>query len=100
MDDDDSNENIVSRVDVGAAEADAHGHAAMLLSESILHGLIARSLITVADAIEIVEVAAEVDEAIAADGGGFTENRQKSLAILDAIRSSLTNDLQDGDSDN
>lgn len=39
-------------------EPDAHGQAEMLLVESLIHGLIARSVISVADAVEIVEIAA------------------------------------------
>ena len=80
------------------AEPDAHGQAAMLLSESILHGLIARSIISVPEAIEIVEVAAEVKREIAEDLGDSEATMRKSLALLSAIRMSLTNDLQ-GDAD-
>lgn len=76
-------------------EPDAHGQAAMLLSESILHGLIARSIITVPEAIEIVEVAAEVKQEIAEDLGDSKATMRKSLALLSAIRSSLANDVQE-----
>ena len=76
---------------------DAHGQAAMLLAESMLHGLIARQVITVTDAIEIVEVAAEVKEEVAADMGDTPSTMRKSLALLGSIRLSLRNDLPDGD---
>ena len=41
----------------------------MLLVESLIHGLIARSVISVAEAVEIVEVAAEVKTEIAEELG-------------------------------
>lgn len=71
---------------------DAHGQAAMLLVESLVHGLIARHVITVADAVEIVDVAAEVKADIAADLGDSPANLRKSLGLLKAISSSLGRD--------
>ncbi|HEV2043796.1 MAG TPA: hypothetical protein VGR05_03865 [Sphingomicrobium sp.] len=35
--------------------------AALLLAESLIHGLIARSILSVDDAIEIIEIAADVE---------------------------------------
>lgn len=70
-------------------EPDAHGQAAMLLVESLIHGLIARSVITVADAVEIVEVAAEVKAEIASDLGDTPETMRHSLNLLAAISDSL-----------
>ena len=67
---------------------DAHGQAAMLLAESMLHGLIARKVISVADAVEIVEVAADL--------GDTPATMRKSLALLGSIRLSLRNDLPAG----
>lgn len=75
---------------------DAHGHAALLLVESLLHGLVARKLIATADAVEIVAVAAEVKEEIAGDLGIAPEALAQSLALLAAIRSSLSADLPGG----
>jgi hypothetical protein len=88
-----SNDNDAARARARLPEPDAHGQAAMLLTESLLHGLIARDLITVRDAVEIVEVAAEVKEAIADDLGDSPDTMQRSLALLGSIRVSLTNDL-------
>ena len=73
-------------------EPDAHGQAAMLLVESLIHGLIARSVITVADAIEIVEVAADVKMEIGADRGDSPETMRRSLNLLSAITDSLRPD--------
>ena len=72
---------------------DAHGQAAMLLVESLIHGLIARSVIKVEDAVEIVEIAAEVKEEIAVDLGDSPATMQKSLTLLGAISASLKVDL-------
>jgi hypothetical protein len=69
----------------------------MLLTESMLHGLIARKVISVADAVEIVEVAAEVKEEVAAEMGDTPSTMRQSLALLGSIRLSLKNDVPDGD---
>ena len=70
-------------------EPDAHGQAALLLVESLMHGLIERRVIDVDDAIEIVAVAAEVKEAVAADWGDTPETMHRSLALLGSIGASL-----------
>lgn len=76
---------------------DAHGQAAMLLVESLIHGLIARSVISVEDAIEIVEVAADVKQEVAGELGDSPATLRKSLGLITAISASLTNDLGDTD---
>jgi len=72
---------------------DPHGQAAMLLVESLLHGLIGKSIISVADAVEIVDAASEVKEQIAADLGDTPRAKMKSLSLLDAISISLRSDM-------
>ena len=86
-----SNDNDVGRVD--AREPDPHGQAAILLVESLMHGLIVRSIISVEDAIEIVGVATEVKEEIAEDMGDSPATMERSLTILKAISTSLANDV-------
>jgi len=88
-----SNDNDTAGAQGKRRGPDAHGQAAMLLTESLLHGLIARSVLTVADAVEIVGIAAEVKEEIAADLGDSPATMHRSLALLGAIQTSLTNDL-------
>lgn len=90
MPSDSSNDNTVSP---RSETPDVHGQAALLLVESLVHGLIARDVITVADAVEIVDVAAEVQEDIRTDQGESPPQVRKSLDLLDAIRSSLRGDL-------
>jgi hypothetical protein len=92
--DDPSNDNGERAAPARLTEPDPHGQAAMLLTESILHGLIARSVITVPEAVEIVEVAAEVKAEIAADLGDSVATMRRSLALLEAVRLSLASDLK------
>ena len=75
---------------------DAHGQAALLLVESLIQGLLERSMISVDDAIDIVETAndVQVDVAEAADGHGAPMWR--GHALLSSIAASLK---QIGDED-
>lgn len=68
---------------------DAHGQAAFLLVESLILGLVERSVIRVNDALEIIDAAAEVKAEIAIDLGDPPETRDRSLALLTAIGDSL-----------
>ncbi|MET3710880.1 hypothetical protein ABIC65_001582 [Sphingomonas trueperi] len=88
-----TNDNENLRADRRADPPDAHGQAAMLLVESLLHGLVARSVISLADAVEIVETAADVKEEIALERGEDAKTQQTSIMLLDMIRASLSNDL-------
>lgn len=72
---------------------DPHGHAAILLVESLVHGLIARNVITVADAVEIVDVAAEVKADLGIEAFDQPAGLRESLEVLNAISSSLRRDL-------
>lgn len=75
------------------AEPDAHGQAAMLLVESLIHALVARSALTVAEAIEVVDVAAEVKAESGEELGDTPTTLKRSLALLRAISASLRLDL-------
>lgn len=87
-----SNDNHAVGANRPQPGADPHGQAAMLLVESLMHGLIARQVISVADAIEMVEVASEVTEEVAADLGDTPGALQQSLTMLSSLRLSLRND--------
>lgn len=91
-----TNDNDIYPKAARGPEPDAHGQAAMLLAESLIFGLIERSLISVADAIDIVEAAAEVKADIAADIGESPETAKRSLSLLAALSDSLRVDAQDG----
>ena len=73
-------------------KSDEHGQAAMLLAESVLHGLIARSVITVADAFEIVSIAAAASEELSRDQPKSAAHR-RSTDILERLLQSLAHDL-------
>lgn len=94
MDSDLPNDGSI-RTKASMREPDAYGQAAMLLVESLIHGLIARSVITVADAVEIVDVAAEVTDEIADDLGDSPGASRRSLSLLRSISDSLKFDLSD-----
>lgn len=68
---------------------DPHGHAAILLVESLLHGLIARKVITVTDAVEIVDTATEVT----GDRATAPSDVRSSIGLLESISTSLSRDL-------
>ena len=90
MSSDSSNDNTARSA---SAVPDAHGQAALLLVESLVHGLIERELISVADAVEIVDIAAEVQADLGSEPGEAASRPRKSLDLLDAIGSSLRRDL-------
>lgn len=72
--------------------SDAHGQAALLLVESLIHGLCENSTLSTDGAVEIVERAVNVqfDQAEAADGAGAPLWR--SHALLSSIAASLSVD--------
>jgi hypothetical protein len=72
---------------------DAHGQAALLLVESLIHSLIARSVIGLEDAIDVLTVALDVRMEMATDHGEGDDTTDKSLTLLSAIRDSLTRDV-------
>lgn len=69
MTDQTSNDNDGAASAGAQSTPDGHGQAAMLLVESLLHALVERSVITLEEAIETVDVAAEVEQAMAAERG-------------------------------
>ena len=71
---------------------DAHGHAALLLVESLIHGLLARSIITIDDAIDIVETADSVQVDVAEVAGDQRAAMWRSHALLSSIAESLRQD--------
>ncbi len=57
----------------------SHGQAALLLTESLMHCLVAKGALTREDFIEIVEGAAEVEHELTATGSSFPANVTGSL---------------------
>lgn len=88
-----TNDNDPSMPSVLSHSSDAHAHAALVLVESLIHGLIERDVLTTGDAVEIIESAKEVqaDIAEAADGAGV--KMWRSHELLSAMSESLRQDL-------
>lgn len=82
--------SAASRFDV----PDARGQAAILLVESLIHALIARSLIRLEDAIDVVTTAIDVKMEIAAGDGDSDDSTDHALGLLVAIRHSLRHDIR------
>ena len=72
---------------------DAHGEAALLLAESLLHGLIARAILPVAEAIEVVEIAIDAKLQIEDSGTQVARGSPDALRILEGIKLSLGLDI-------
>lgn len=70
----------------------APGEAALLLVESLIHGLIGKSILSAAEAVEIIEVAAEIRSEMAAERGESGRAWERSQLLLTAMSSSLRHD--------
>lgn len=73
-------------------EPDAHGQAAMMLVESLIHTLVEDSTLSNSRAIETVEAAAEVKVEKAALAGESDARRNESLELLRVVSVSLKSD--------
>ena len=87
-----SNDNNSLGEGSGDREPDPYGQAALLLVESVLHGLIEHQVFSVAKAAELVDIAFEVKDDIGTDLGDSVPTLQRSLTLLAAISNSLRSD--------
>lgn len=69
----------------------AHGAAALLLVESLIHGLIGRSILSLQEAIDIVDIAAEVERDLDSTGLGppFGDFRSLLAPLSSSLRVNL-----------
>lgn len=74
------------------AEPDAHGQAALLLSESILHALVESSVLSQAEALAAVRTACEVKIEMAVLTDESSGRMHQSLALLNRIAQTLEAD--------
>lgn len=74
------------------SEPDAHGQAALLLAESILHTLVESGAMTFGQAIAAARAAAEVKVEVAAEAGESKKRMNESIDLLNLIASSLETD--------
>ena len=80
------------------ASDDPYGQAALILIESLIHGLVERSVLTTSAAIEIIEAAKDVQAEVAevADGAGGAKMWQSHLLLAMMVKS-LVYDLRGSD---
>ena len=70
-------------------EPDAHGQAALLLTESLIHALVDKGQLSVAEAVEVIETAADVKVEVATIAGESKTRMNESLALLGKISASF-----------
>ena len=73
-------------------EPDAHGQAALLLAESLIHALVENSTLTNVEAVELIRIAAEVKVEVATAAHESDGRMQESLALLSKMASSFETD--------
>ena len=76
-------------------QADGHGRAALVLVESLIHGLSERSLLSVDEAIEIMEVALAAQLELADDARPPSRSMGHAAALLAALVVSLQSEATD-----
>ena len=74
--------------------SEASGQAAILLVETLLHKLVERSIISLKDAVEIVDTAIEVGAETQDDANSPTAANPGTMAMLTTIGDSLRADLR------
>ena len=83
-----------ARPSAARAEPDAHGQAALLLSEATLHALVETGALSTSQAVAVIRTASEVKVEVA-DAIGESDGRmQESINLLSRIEQSL---MTDGD---
>jgi hypothetical protein len=75
-----------------SVEPDAHGQAALLLTESLIHMLVEQGVLTNLEAIEVVHTAAEVKVEVANALGESAKRMNESLTLLAKMQSSFESD--------
>jgi hypothetical protein len=87
---------IKPRTPPSVAEPDAHGQAALLLAESLLHMLVENGELTNAQAVEVVHTAALVKVEVAEAAGESKVRMFESLALLARMENTFQADEPDG----
>jgi len=73
-------------------DPDAHGQAALLLVESLIHELVGRGLLSIEDAIAVTTDAADVKEEIILQATESDETAHHSLRLIARIADTLKTD--------
>ena len=77
-------------------EPDAHGQAALLLTESLLHALVANAVLSNSQAVEVIEIAAEVKVEVATAHHESKKRMNESLRLLADMQASFESDAVRG----
>lgn len=77
-------------------EPDAHGQAALLLAESMLHALVDSQALSNHEAVEVVRTASEVKVETATAAGESSKRMNESLELLARMRASFQTDEPTG----
>lgn len=75
-----------------SAEPDAHGQAALLLAESILHALVESKTLSNEGALSVIQTTCEVKIEVAERSGESQGRMQESLELLRTISASFAAD--------
>lgn len=70
-------------------EPDAHGQAAMILVESLIHVLVEKALLTNDEAVNVIETASQIKHEVAVAAGESFGRMQASLDLLTKVEVSF-----------
>ena len=88
-----ANDNLAMRTPPPEGEPDAHGQAALILAESILHALVEAKTMTTRQALDVVHSAEEIKTEVAELSGESETRMHQSLELLKRIGLSLETDI-------
>lgn len=89
-----ANDNHAVRPPPPAEEPDAHGQAALILTETMLHALVDMKTMTTQQALDIVSSAEEIKTEVAGMSGESETRMQESLELLKRIGISIERDAE------
>jgi hypothetical protein len=87
-----ANDNRADRLPPPAGEPDAHGQAALILAEAMLHALVDMKTMTTQQALDIISSAEEIKTEVAGMSGESETRMQESLELLKRIGISIERD--------
>lgn len=88
-----ANDNVALPLPATTGEPDAHGQAALILAETMLHALVDTKTITTEQALTIVQSAEEIKTEVAAMSGESEQRMRESLELLRRIGISIERDI-------
>ena len=89
-----ANENFETGPPTPTNGLDAHGRAALILSETILHALVETGTLTIEQAVSVVTTAHEVTAQVARAPNVKPGSMQELLTYLERIGASLETDIR------